>query len=192
MTYWTEVHFWQFFHRLRCLLIISPEPSWCNSRICFRNCPLISVRETFCISAWRIAVDCILSLIYSRFRPCFLCRKSILISDPANCCISCRSEQHTVVIILTFNSFVFLDCVKPFFKVVFLISGAASFRTVHPYFFKMTFISVFLISKNLDQLVIIILIIILCILLFYLIPSQIINRAVCIRFSIIVCINKFH
>ena len=166
-----EIHSRKILHTLWRILRCSPEPAGSNTRITFRNRPLVSVFVTNCVGAYFFTVNCIIIIIYFWFWPCLFVRISELISNPSYCCVSFRPKQHTVWIKSCFFSFMFLNGSEPFLKFILLISGSASFCTVHPHFFKMSIISIFLIAQDFFQLIVIIFIIIFCIPFFYISPS---------------------
>ena len=59
-----KVHITQFFHTLLRILLGSPEPTRCNTCICFRNGPLISIFKSYRITSNIITVDCICFIIH--------------------------------------------------------------------------------------------------------------------------------
>ena len=143
-----EIHIAQFFHRFWSVFLCSPEPTGSNTCICLRNCPLISIFKTNCRISLLITVDCVFLLIYSGLWPCIFSGDSQLISDPTNRCICFCSKQHTIGISSCCLSFIFLNCIKPLFKLVFLCICTASFGTIHPHFYEFPIISILIITQN--------------------------------------------
>ena len=142
-----EIHIAQFFHRFWSVFLCSPEPSWCDTSICFRNGPLISILKPNCSTTLSIAIYCTLLCIHIRFWPGIFSCYTIFISNPAYSCIIICSKQHTICIPSVYSfTFVFLNCLKPLFKGIFLISRATALRSIHPYFYKFSIISIFRIT----------------------------------------------
>ena len=73
--------------------------------------------------------------------------------------MSSCSEQHTICFVTCFFSFILLDRREPFFKIVCLWYIIITVRSIHPYFHKMSLISVFRVAQDFLKLVVIIFIV---------------------------------
>ena len=174
----SEINTCKLLHRKRRFLAFSPEPAWRNLCIRLRHSPLISIRKSFRISV-SVTIDRIILSVDCWLCPRFFSRISSLISDPSYSCIRFRAEKKAIILVLSACfSLVLLNCLKPSLEIIILRIALVVriFCAVHPNFFKMTVVSVLIISKNLFQLIIIVFVIIKSVFLFYLIPCFSIQR----------------
>ena len=160
MTDRVEVHVAQISNGLRRALVWSPEPSGGDSRICFRNGPLIAVFISQRIAALHVVIASICFDIDIGLGPGVLGRIAILISDPAHRRVGAALEDHAFAVIAGFQALLCLDGVIPALEVIFLGIGSAALCAVHPDFGEVAVISIFVIAQDLIELVDIVIVVI--------------------------------
>src|SRR5699024_1791708 len=126
----------------------------------FRNGPLVAVFITDRIAALAIVIAGVRLYIHDGFRPCVLGGIAVFIADPAYGRIGSALEDHAFAVITGLYTFLCLNGVIPALEVIILRIGAASFCAVHPDLGKMPVIAIFVISKDLIELVDIVIVVI--------------------------------